>query len=60
MFKTLGVICYVFGILDVGLYVLGIADLTGVTWSPFVAFVLGAYFMGKAKGDQASATQTDQ
>jgi len=60
MYKMLGVICYVFGIFDVVLYVLGIADLTGVTWSPFVVFALGAWFMGKAKGDQASATETDR
>ena len=38
--KVLGYLCYAFGIADFALSWFG-TDLTGVRWSPIVAFVLG-------------------
>ena len=41
IFKILGGLCFLFGIVDiVSSYVW--VDLTGVVWSPWVAFIVGA------------------
>lgn len=46
--KTLGYLCYAFGVADLLLYwVMGI-DLTGVQWSPLVAFLVGSAVLGRA------------
>ncbi len=50
MFIMFGYLCYAFGIADVALYVLDIADLTGVVWSPIVAFVVGSMLMKMGSG----------
>ena len=45
MFKLLGMLCIGFAIVDVGTYYLGIADLTGVSWSPIAAGVAGSFLL---------------
>ena len=50
MFTMFGYLCYAFGIADVALYVLDIADLTGVVWSPIVAVVVGSMLMKMGSG----------
>jgi hypothetical protein len=50
MFRLLGFLCYGFAIVDLGLYYLDIADLTGVSWSPIAAAVLGSVLI-KLDGD---------
>jgi hypothetical protein len=50
--KIVGILCIVFGIADVALSWLGVADLTGVTWSPIVAFVAGSVLM-RVGGDDS-------
>lgn len=42
MLRVLGFLCYGFAVVDLGLYYLGIADITGVTWSPIAAAVVGS------------------
>ena len=39
--KVIGWILVIFGILDFALYYLADVDLTGVSWSPYIASVLG-------------------
>lgn len=39
--KVIGWIIVIFGILDFALYHLADVDLTGVSWSPYIAGVLG-------------------
>ena len=55
MLQKLGYACYGFAVLDLGLYWLGIADLTGVSWSPIAAFVVGSVLVkaGSAEGSDA-------
>jgi serine phosphatase RsbU (regulator of sigma subunit) len=59
MLRALGYACYGFAVLDLATYWLGIADITGVSWSPFAAAVVGSVLV-KA-GDQtpvdSAATQ---
>lgn len=50
--KILGLLCIVFGIADVALSRLEIVDLTGVQWSPIVAFVLGSVLMRAGGSDE--------
>jgi hypothetical protein len=45
MLRLLGMLCYGFAVLDFGLYFLGVADLTGVSWSPIAAAVVGSVLM---------------
>ena len=52
MFKLLGLLCYGFAIVDLGTYYLGIMDITGVSWSPIAAGVLGSVLMSIG-GDEA-------
>ena len=50
LLSVLGIACYAFGVADLVLYWAGIADLTGVWWSPFVAFVVGDALRRSGKG----------
>ena len=45
MFKLLGLLCYGFAIVDLGTYYFGIMDITGLSWSPIAAGVLGSVLM---------------
>jgi len=54
MLRIAGYLCYAFAVLDLGLYYLGIADLTGVSWSPIAAAVVGSVLL-RANG----AAQTE-
>lgn len=51
MFKILSFLCYAFGALDLILFYFCDTDLTGVSWSPWVAFVLGAILSAIGKDD---------
>ena len=42
MLRMLGYCCCAFAVIDLGTYYLGVADLTGVSWSPIAAGVLGS------------------
>lgn len=55
MYKVLGMLCYGFAAVDLGLYLLGIADLTGVTWSPIAASMLGWVFMKREEAQSGEA-----
>lgn len=51
MFRMLGYCCYAFAVVDLGTYYLGIADLTGVSWSPIAAAVVGSVLV-KMDGEE--------
>jgi hypothetical protein len=42
MLKILSILCYVFAAADFGLFYICDVDLTGVSWSPWVACAIGA------------------
>lgn len=42
MLKILSYICYIFAVIDFGLFYLIDIDITGVSWSPYVAGLVGA------------------
>jgi hypothetical protein len=50
--RMLGYCCYAFAVVDLGTYYLGIADLTGVSWSPIAAAVLGSVLVNMDAGDE--------
>lgn len=52
MLRALGYACYGFAVLDLATYWLGIADITGVSWSPFAAAVVGSVLV--KMGEQAT------
>lgn len=57
MFRMLGYCCYAFAVVDLGTYYLGIADLTGVSWSPIAAAVVGSVLVkmdGEEEVEEAS------
>ena len=57
MFRLLGMLCYGFAIIDLGTYYLGIMDITGVSWSPIAAGVLGSVLMSiRGGGGEAEET----
>jgi apolipoprotein N-acyltransferase len=56
MVRVLGFLCYGFAAFDLGLYWLGIADLTGVSWSPIAAAVVGSVLV-KAGANAAETAQ---
>ena len=47
--KVLGYLCIAFGIADFALFQFGVADLTGVTWSPIAAGALGLILLRFAR-----------
>lgn len=51
MFRMIGYCCYAFAVLDLGTYYLGIADLTGVSWSPIAAAVVGSVLVRMDGGE---------
>jgi len=56
MFRMLGYCCYAFAVVDLGTYYLGIADLTGVSWSPIAAAVVGSVLVrmdGEEEAEEA-------
>ncbi|MBD3240002.1 MAG: hypothetical protein GF331_05405 [Chitinivibrionales bacterium] len=55
--QILAILCYAFAIADFGLYLFGY-DITGVSWSPLVAALLGSMFM-KLGRKQAAAAQAE-
>ena len=55
MVRTLGYLCYGFAVVDLGLYWLGIYDLTGVSWSPIAAAVVGSVLVKAGAGAGAPA-----
>lgn len=42
MLRSLGYLCFGFALVDLNLYYFDIADLTGISWSPLAAAVVGA------------------
>lgn len=48
--KIIGGLCYAFAAADFGLAFFGVIDLTGVSWSPIVAIILGAIFFKMGGG----------
>lgn len=57
MFRMLGYCCYAFAVVDLGTYYLGIADLTGVSWSPIAAAVIGSVLVQMDKGGSEESAQ---
>lgn len=51
MLKVLGWLCYAFGALDLILFYFCDTDLTGVSWSPWAAFIVGAVLCSLGKND---------
>ena len=49
--QALGYLCWGFGALDFGLYQFGVMDLTGVSWSPIAAAVLGSVLIKAGSSD---------
>jgi hypothetical protein len=60
MLRALGYACYGFAVVDLATYWLGIADITGVSWSPFAAAVIGSVLVkaGEQSTPDPVATQT--
>jgi len=56
MFRMLGYCCYAFAVVDLGTYYLGIADLTGVSWSPIAAAVVGSVLVQMDRSGESEAT----
>lgn len=56
--QILGFLCYAFALADFGLYLFGY-DITGVSWSPIVAVLLGSIFMKMAKSRAAAAADEE-
>lgn len=42
LLNGIGLLCYGFGVLDLGMFYLLDTDITGVWWSPIAAFLVGA------------------
>lgn len=59
MLRMLGYCCYAFAVVDLGTYYLGIADLTGVSWSPIAAAVAGSVLV-KMDGDDEAREAADE
>ena len=59
MFRMLGYACYAFAVIDLGTYYLGIADLTGVSWSPIAAAVAGAILVKMNGAEEEMPTEMD-
>ncbi len=57
VFKILGFLCIVFGVVDFAGMYLGY-DLTGVSWSPIVAGVLGGILLNMG-GDESDADEPE-
>ena len=57
MFRMLGYCCYAFAVVDLGTYYLGIADLTGVSWSPIAAAVIGSVLVQMDKGGSGESAE---
>ena len=57
MFRMLGYCCYAFAVVDLGTYYLGIADLTGVSWSPIAAAVIGSVLVQMDKGGSEESAE---
>jgi hypothetical protein len=57
MFRMLGYCCYAFAVVDLGTYYLGIADLTGVSWSPIAAAVVGSVFVQMGGGGEEETAE---
>ena len=53
MLKFLGYLCIGFGILDFGLFYMCDVDLTGVSWSPYVASLIGGVLVSIANKNEA-------
>ena len=52
MFRVLGYCCYAFAVVDLGTYYLGVADLTGLSWSPIAAAVAGSVLVKMDGGEE--------
>lgn len=55
MLRILSYLCYIFAILDIVLFNAFDIDLTGVSWSPYVAGLVGAG-LGRLGGVKDEAT----
>lgn len=60
MLRALGYACYGFAVLDLGTYWLGIADITGVSWSPVAAIVAGSMLVKMSEQAPAGTVQPTQ
>jgi hypothetical protein len=59
MLRMLGYACYAFAVVDLVTYWVGIADITGVSWSPIAAFVVGSVLVKTGEGaETAQPAQT--
>ena len=56
MLRMLGFACYGFAVVDLATYWLGIADLTGVSWSPIAAAVVGSVLVKTGEGAETAQT----
>ena len=56
MFNVLSFLCYVFAVVDLGLFYIFDIDITGFSFSPIVAGALGALFsyLGGDNSEEAS------
>ena len=59
MLKMLGYCCYAFAVVDLGTYYFGVADLTGVSWSPIAAVVVGSVLVRMDGGDESQDATED-
>ena len=57
MVRLIGYACYAFAIVDLGTYYLGIMDITGVSWSPIAAAVVGSVLVKAGSPGEAEANQ---
>ncbi len=56
MVRMLGYCCFAFAVVDLGTYYFGVADLTGVGWTPVAAAVLGSVLVRIDAGDEPEGT----
>lgn len=59
MLKLTSYLCYLFAVLDFALYYLCDFDITGISWSPYVAIVLGAV-IGHIANDRQKTDEIDK
>ena len=58
MLRALGYACYGFAVVDLVSYWFGIADITGVSWSPVAAFVIGSFLVKSSEQAPSGNVQT--
>lgn len=51
--KIIGALIFIFGVADLYLFYFQDVDLTGVSWSPYAAFILGSVVWNLGNKDEA-------